>query len=342
MLLFTSEVSSIDALMEFWEWIEYMAEVFVIVGCVGEYLADFTKIKTEDWRHHLSRASLIVLTLALAIELVALVRTNNLSGKEIALLNAETASANERAKKLDLSILGLELKTAEAQREAESAKATAKGFEAQIADAEARVRIADAQIASANAASKDAVARVSVADTRSAEASAKAESFRLDIAKANERTAQADLARRQLEMQLTQMFAPRVLSDSQKEQISSILRAHKTHDIDLWVFGDTPEINTFSGSLIECMGKVWPMNIGHPAGGGQAVTGVLIGVKTDSDPEISAVAGALVSVLRQAVGNGVGLWDFDKMITPGAFTFGSIGKPGPWGQSPIKIFVGAK
>jgi len=84
MLLTISDVSSIDALIDKWEWVEYVAEAFVMIGCVGEYVADFTKIRTDHWRHRLSMISLIVLIVALGFELMALVRTNNLSGKEIA------------------------------------------------------------------------------------------------------------------------------------------------------------------------------------------------------------------------------------------------------------------
>src|SRR5579862_5360846 len=89
----TTTTESIDALLSWWEWIEYLAEAFVVLGCVGEFVADFTKIRTLEWRHQLSKVSLLVLIAALAIELGALFRTNRLSGQEIAVLNGVAASA---------------------------------------------------------------------------------------------------------------------------------------------------------------------------------------------------------------------------------------------------------
>ncbi len=115
MLITSPDVSSIDTSLEFWEVIEYLAEGFVILGCVGEYIADFTKYRTEEWRHRLSRFSLLVLTVALAVELSALVRTNALSGQEIALLNTV-------AKGFDVRIAEAQRGTAEAQRDAASGK----------------------------------------------------------------------------------------------------------------------------------------------------------------------------------------------------------------------------
>jgi hypothetical protein len=181
MILTSPSISSLDVLLSWWEVVEYTAEAFVIVGCVGEFIAEFTKIRTPEWRHRLGKLSLLILIAGLTFEFGALVRTNNLSGEEIALLNIEAGHARTNAARFESTAKGLESKIAEsqlgmakAQRDAESAKATAKGFEAQIADAKVRVKAAQAQIASANAASKEAVAKVAAADARSAEATARA------------------------------------------------------------------------------------------------------------------------------------------------------------------------
>jgi hypothetical protein len=97
MLVTSSDVASIDTLLNWWECAEYIAEAFVILGCVGEFVAEFTKVRTEDWRHALGKISLLLLIAALGIELGALVRTNNLSGQEIAILNGVAADARTRA-----------------------------------------------------------------------------------------------------------------------------------------------------------------------------------------------------------------------------------------------------
>ena len=87
MLITTPDVTSIDALLSCWERAEYIAEAFVILGCVGEFVAEFTDIVKLEWRHRFSKVSLLVLIAALAVELGALAKTNNLAEQEIALLN---------------------------------------------------------------------------------------------------------------------------------------------------------------------------------------------------------------------------------------------------------------
>jgi hypothetical protein len=129
MLVTNPDVASLDRLLSSWESAEYIAEAFVILGCVGEFTAEFTDIRTPEWRHQLSKISLLVLIAALAIELGALVRTNGLSGQEIALLNGVAADARTRAANAEGTAKGFDSKiaearrgTAEAQRDAEIAR----------------------------------------------------------------------------------------------------------------------------------------------------------------------------------------------------------------------------
>lgn len=89
--------ASLDALLTRWETIEYVAEAGVIAGCVGEFIAEFTTIKTPAWRHRFSRFSLIVLMASLAVELGALYRTNSLSGEQIAQTQRDTARLTKEA-----------------------------------------------------------------------------------------------------------------------------------------------------------------------------------------------------------------------------------------------------
>jgi hypothetical protein len=113
MLLTSADVASLDSLLSWWEKAEYAAEAFVILGCVGEFIAEFTKIGTQESRHQLSKLSLLVLIAALAIELGALVRTNRLSGQEITLLNSITADAQTQ-------ISSARERTAQLEKEAET------------------------------------------------------------------------------------------------------------------------------------------------------------------------------------------------------------------------------
>jgi hypothetical protein len=127
------DIAAIDHSLSVWEVVEYAAEAFVILGCVGEFIADFTRVKTEAWRHHLGRLSLLILIAALGVELVALVRSNTLAGREIALLNGvaaeagnRAATANARVKEAEAEIASAEARIAEANRAAAEANATAE------------------------------------------------------------------------------------------------------------------------------------------------------------------------------------------------------------------------
>jgi hypothetical protein len=150
------EILSPDMILARWEYGEYASAFIVILGVVGEFLAEFTNVwgvrDSRDRRDRLGKKSTLILIVGLVAELVCLVSTNIVSGRIIASLGQQTAEAI----------------------------ATAKGFESQIADSNARVKSAEAQVASANASSRDAVVKVAEANARAAEARSMAEAERLE------------------------------------------------------------------------------------------------------------------------------------------------------------------
>ncbi len=185
MLLPSVDVASLDRLLSWWEHAEYVAEAFVILGCVGEFAAEFTKINSRAWGHQLGKISLLVLIAALAFELGALVRTNVLSGQEIAILNVVAA---------------------EAQIRASTAESTAKGFDTKIAEAQRGT--AEAQ--------RDAEA----AKERASKADERAAGNEKEAARLGKLAADESLARVNIEKQL----APRILSESDRKAIGNQLR----------------------------------------------------------------------------------------------------------------------
>jgi len=118
-----SGVVSLKAALNGWEWFEYVCTAIVCLGCVGEFLAEFTSLpKTEEAKHKLSRLSLLVLILAIAGELLGTVRTSQLSGQLIANIeeragNAEqrAAEANERASANEKEAAGLRFQVEQEQ-----------------------------------------------------------------------------------------------------------------------------------------------------------------------------------------------------------------------------------
>jgi hypothetical protein len=177
MLLTSSDVAALDGLLSWWENAEYIAEAFVILGCMGEFAVEFTRIGKRGWSHQLSRLSLLVLIAALSFGLIALARTNHLSGQEIALLNDVAADARIRAA---------------------NAEGTAKGFDSRIADAQRGTAEAQKVAETARQHASEADERASVNEK--------------EAARLGKLAADESLARANIEKQL----APRTLSDSDR------------------------------------------------------------------------------------------------------------------------------
>ncbi len=78
-------ISYSNSSADFWESVEYSAMCLVFIGVVGEILADFSRIsKSEYWKEMVGKWSAILLAIALAIELFATVKTNNINDAKIA------------------------------------------------------------------------------------------------------------------------------------------------------------------------------------------------------------------------------------------------------------------
>jgi len=89
-MLMASDLSSIEKSLAHWEWAEYIFTAGVIIGVAGEFVAEFTDRLTSGDEHKkrkLAKASVLVLMGCLALELVCLFKTNQLSGRIIASLN---------------------------------------------------------------------------------------------------------------------------------------------------------------------------------------------------------------------------------------------------------------
>jgi len=205
----TSLWSVLDSSASLWEFTEYFGTVVVIVGVIGEYLAEFHHISdNESKRRKFAKRSTLVLIIGLAVELLGLVRTSQLTAHTIAVLNEQAQLARS---------------------DASTANKIAKGFEGQIADANARAKNAEAELASANAASQDAVAKVAHANARIAEANVRA-------AEAVKAAETERLARVKIEERLR----PRDLSAEQQERITSRLKQYPATPYELEV-DPTPE-----------------------------------------------------------------------------------------------------
>ncbi len=94
------DISSLNFLLDRWEITEYISASVVLLAVMGEFTAEFTNLlKDESKRRRLAKASVLVLIAGLAVELVSLVRTSQLSNQIVAQLNQEAAQAKVEAGK---------------------------------------------------------------------------------------------------------------------------------------------------------------------------------------------------------------------------------------------------
>lgn len=95
-----TDILNIKLDLDYWERAENIAVGFVIIGVIGEYIADFTKFaRTEEKQKKLAKISTLLLILSLAAELICLVKSNHLSGQIIAELGKDTAEAQKIAER---------------------------------------------------------------------------------------------------------------------------------------------------------------------------------------------------------------------------------------------------
>jgi len=207
----------LSASLSFWEGVEYAGTAFVILGVVGEYLAEFWNWpKLEATRKRFERSSAAVLIIGLAVELLGLVRTSQLNGQLIATLNQQAQQAT---------------------REAAIANETAKGFESQIAAANEKAKSAEAIVATADASSKEAVVKVANAEARITEANAKAAEA--------EKVAESERLER---VKIEQRLQPRTLNSRLLPKVRESLRQFASTPYELGIDA-TPESNNLLHSI---------------------------------------------------------------------------------------------
>jgi hypothetical protein len=98
MIFTASDVSSLSQSLHRWEIAEYIFEGLVIIACAGELVADLgRKCLTRVRRNRVERLSTILLVAALSMELICLVKTNELSGRLIGSLSDKATEADAKA-----------------------------------------------------------------------------------------------------------------------------------------------------------------------------------------------------------------------------------------------------
>jgi len=124
MILPDSEVASLETALGCWEWFGYISTGVVALGCIGEFVAEFTSLPRSDThKHKLARLSLMILILGIAGELLSAVRTSQLSGQIIANIEERAANAEQKAGEANDRAAANEKESAQLHKDAEGLKA---------------------------------------------------------------------------------------------------------------------------------------------------------------------------------------------------------------------------
>jgi hypothetical protein len=243
MIFIASDVDSLSKTLSRWEIAEYVSECVVIVGCLGELIADVYKGLPEQARRRLERWSTIILILGLTSGLKCLVTTNELSGHVIGSLGDEAASADDKAK--------------QAFTDADKALADSRRSLSQAEDALTKTEEAEAAMKKAFSEATEARAVASSALGLATVARKEADSFEADIASAKKQASDAEShlseALRQTakaEAELNRIRTPRSLIE--EAILISALKPFSGTEYTLNVFEDDESIH-FAGIIAEVL-----------------------------------------------------------------------------------------
>jgi len=235
MTLTPSDVASLTSTLSFWEYAEYISGGFVALACVGEYIASFKPWFTggdKERKDRLEKRSTLLLIIALAAELICLVRTNLISGQVIGALDTKAAEAYRNSGKAIANADTAAGKAKAASDEADTAKVESSKAKQVSATAESVARAArqeadsfEKRIASAVAQANEEVKRAGAAESHLSEA----------LRAAEEVTHKLEAIEKRL--------APRVLTKEQQDRIVAIIAHFSGQEVFFAVYDDLDSRN---------------------------------------------------------------------------------------------------
>jgi hypothetical protein len=140
----SSNLDTLQRTLDFWEIVGDISTGIVVLGLVGEYVAEFWIKVRHTLKERLAKISILVLILGVTGELVSHKKASRISGQIVAVLNKTAADANGKAGLAEERTASLEREAANATEQA--AKANERAAEAnRVAEAErlARLKIED-------------------------------------------------------------------------------------------------------------------------------------------------------------------------------------------------------
>jgi hypothetical protein len=99
------DIADLERAAAFWENAGYLATFIVILGVIGESIADLTTwIKDERRRHLVERASVLLLIAGLSVEILAQVQSNDKNSLIAGVLNERASTAEKAAAEAKLEL----------------------------------------------------------------------------------------------------------------------------------------------------------------------------------------------------------------------------------------------
>lgn len=281
-----SAVASIARWLSFWEVTEYVSEALVALGCLGEYVAEYTNwLKTDERKHALGRRSLIVLILGISVGLLSLIQTNALSGEVIGSLGDRAKAAGDKAAKASSDADSAIGKAKAASGEADAARMESSNAKDEASVAEVLARGARKEADSFEDAIKEA-------KRDAAEAKALLAEVRRLAADAENRAAEAE-----------RKVADRHITKTQLDRINNSLARWSGQDIRLSVVsvnGDG-EMWAYGQELIKALGSIrgWSMIL-TAQGRNNGPSGLSVRINPSASGSDKALANDLVIALHDA------------------------------------------
>ncbi len=277
MILTAPDVHSLSRSLSRWEWGEYISEVFVIIACAGELVADLAAAwLTEERKKHLQRRSTILLVAALSISLICLDRTNELSGSVIGSLGQKAEDADKKA----------------AQALTDSGTAQHKADEANTVASDALTKAGKAADSLGKAEDEADKARTSASNALVLARGARqeADSFEKDIRSAKEAAAEAK-----------EKVADRTLTDAQAASVAEKINSFVGQRVQIMTYWDASEpIGLANRILLALRLAKWqylpPPEHSILIGG---ITGVQVFIHPEADQSTKNAAGALTASLNK-------------------------------------------
>lgn len=287
------DVASLTRELWWWEHAEFVFAGLVAVACAGEYVAEFNKRPwVEKRKDSIAKRSTLALVVALVLELICLVRTNQLSGNVMGSLGdkAEEAGTKARVAMTDSS-------TALSQAKDALAKAGAAQDSLGKAEDEAN----KAQAVASNALSLARSARQEADSFEKDIVSAKEQAARAEehLAEALQRASSAEKQAAESRLALETYKAPRMLSPLQQAGIATRLRRFGSMRVDMIIIGDAKEIGDIAGMIGTALQQAgWTVTFLGKAISGPNVSGVFVGTHIGSDRGTNEAAEELILSLQ--------------------------------------------